>query len=485
MPLIADPQEWAEHTFGTAKLGRAGRAERLVHSPARIAAQPEKSFTQIFDWNELRAFYRLCDKAEATLQAVQQPHWQQTRQAMAQHPLVLNIHDTTELDFTSHQALTGAGPIGDDNGRGFLQHNSLAILPKPRQVLGLSFQQWYVRQPAPAHETPYQRKTRVRESDLWRHGFAAPGKAPEGCCWVDVADRAGDDYEAIRTARQIGHHILFRATQNRLIFLEEQGRPASLPDGSAESRSWGDFATAGQGRRTHLLDYARSLPSQGSDQVEIPGRGGRPARTATVCLAGGCVWLPAPAGTPRRRSQPVYRMWVIRIWEPAPPAGEDEPLEWVLLCSLPTTTFEELKERRDWYCCRWVVEIYHDVEKNGCSEEDRRFETAERMETAVAILAVVAVRVLQLRLALESQPEAAAEQVATEAEVEVLRRWLHHVGQRFTVRDFVRGVARLGGFLGRKGDGLPGVRSLWRGYQRLQDMVQGFHLHHPSPFDSS
>jgi hypothetical protein len=178
-------------------------------------------------------------------------------------------------------------------------------------------------------------------------------------------------------------------------------------------------------------------------------------------------------------------MWVIRIWESSPPADVDEPLEWVLLCSLRTTTLEELKERRDWYCCRWVVEMYHDVEKNGCSEEERRLATAQRMETAVAVLAVVAVRVLQLRLALEAQPEAPAAQVATQAETDVLRRWLHHVHKRFTVRDFVRGVARLGGFLGRKGDGLPGVRSLWRGYQRLQDMVLGFHLHDRSVFDSS
>jgi Transposase Tn5 dimerisation domain len=131
------------------------------------------------------------------------------------------------------------------------------------------------------------------------------------------------------------------------------------------------------------------------------------------------------------------------------------------------------------------VEIDHDVEKNGCSEEQRRFETAERMETAVAVLAVVAVRVLQLRLALDAQPEAPAEQVASAAEVGVLRRWLHHAQKRFTVADFVRAVARLGGFLGRTGDGPPGVRSLWRGYQRLQDRVLGFHLHDRSAFDSS
>src|SRR5205823_213957 len=117
-----------------------------------------------------------------------------------------------------------------------------------------------------------------------------------------------------------------------------------------------------------LRDYARSLPSQGQDRVDIPARGGRPARTAAVALAAAPVWVPAPAGTPQRAAQPVFAAWVIRVWEPAPPAGGAEPLEWVLLCTLPTQTLEELKERRDWYADRWLAEVFHDVEKNGCRE---------------------------------------------------------------------------------------------------------------------
>src|SRR5205085_11502 len=145
------------------------------------------------------------------------------------------------------------------------------------------------------------------ESDLWKNGIKASGQAPEGCCWVDVADRGGDDYEALRAARQVGHHFLFRVCQNRLVWL-----------------------TAAHDQPGYLLDYARSLAPQGSDQVDIPGRGGRPPRTATVALAGAAVWLPAPAGTPQRGAQPILEAWVLRIWEPNPPADVAEPLEWLL-----------------------------------------------------------------------------------------------------------------------------------------------------------
>jgi hypothetical protein len=389
------------------------------------------------------------------------PHWQQTQQSMGHQPLVLILHDTSELDFSSHRKLSGIGQIGNENGRGFLQHNSLAVVPKPRQVLGLAYQQLKVRQPAPEGESNYQRKRRPRESDLWLGGFRGSGRAPEGCCWVDVCDRGSDDYEAMRTAREMGHHFLFRANQNRFVFI-----------------------TPEHDRQEYVLDYARALPPQGSDEVEIPGRGGRPPRTAKVSLAGAPVWMPAPAGTAQRRSQPILAAWVIRIWEPCPPAGVKEPLDWILLCSLATTSLEQLKERRDWYCCRWMIEVFHDIEKNGCSEEERRFETAGRMETCLALLSVVAVRVYQLRSALEVQPNAPAEQAGTTAEIRLIRRFLKHNNKKFTVRDFVRGIAKLGGFLGRKKDGEPGIRALWRGYQRLQDMLLGYNLN-AGPEDTS
>lgn len=443
--------------FAAVDLRDQRSTRRLIHSAAKIAAHPEKPFNQVFDWNDLRAFYRLCDKETATLKAIQGPHWQQTRAEMAQQPLVLILHDTTELDFTHHAALQGAGPIGDGKGRGFLQHNSLAVVPKPRQVLGLASQQWHVRQEAPKNEHSSKRKHRDRESQLWMRGIEATGRPPEGCRWVDVGDRGADIYEAMVAAQTQGHEFVFRLTQNRQVWQD------------ADRDQW-----------TKLRDHARSLVSQGQDRVEIPSRGGRSGRDATVEMAAAPVWIPAPAGTRRRFAQPVIAAWVVRIWEARPPAGV-EALEWILITSTPTHTRDDLCERRDWYACRWMVEVFHDVEKNGCSEEDRRFETAERMQACLAILSLVAVRIFQMRTALTSVPDAPAEQVASAEEIQIVRRAIKHGKGRLSVRDFVRGVASLGGFLGRKGDGDPGVKTLWRGYQRLQDLLLGYQLRGPSP----
>jgi hypothetical protein len=112
------------------------------------------------------------------------------------------------------------------------------------------------------------------------------------------------------------------------------------------------------------------------------------------------------------------------------------------------------------YGQRWQAEVYHDIEKNGCKEEERRFETAERMEVCLAVLSIGAVRVFQLRSALTAQPDEPAERVATGLEIRLIGGVLKHRGKALSVRKFVRGVAKLGGFLGRKGDGEPGVRAL-------------------------
>jgi hypothetical protein len=276
-----------------------------------------------------------------------------------------------------------------------------------------------------------------------------------------MCDRGADDYEALRASVGAGHDFLIRVAQNRLVFV--------TPD---------------HDRQAYALDHARSLAGAAEDTVDIPGRAGRPPRTARVRLAAAPVWIPAPAGTPRRTSQPALPAWVVRVWEPDPPAGVEEPLEWVLWSSVPTATAAELKARRDWYACRPMVEQYHDILKNGCAAEDRRFETADRMETCLAVLAVVAVRVFQMRCALDHEPAAPAAAAGTAAEVDLVRRLVGHTAGGFTVREFVRGVAKLGGFLGRAGDGDPGVRALWKGFQRLQDMLLGLRLWNPAADDS-
>jgi hypothetical protein len=455
--------QWAERMFAGVELGDVRRTRRLVKAATRIAERPEGSLPSKFDWNELRGVYRLMNRPEATHAQILEPHYRQVREEMSRHPVVLIVHDTTELDFTSHRALRGSGSVGW-GGRGLLQHNSLAILPEG-QLLGLACQQIMRRQSVPARETHAQRRNRKRESELWLNGIRAVGQAPQDGLWVHVADRGSDIFDAMHEARQLGHHFLFRAAQNRIVLV---GPP-------------------GQQVETYLLTHARQLTAQITDTIQIASRGGRPAREARIALAAEELWICPPWPESRRSTaRPPERVWVVRIWEPDPPA-DCQALEWVLLSSLPAGTDDELRACQRWYELRWpTAEDFHQVEKTGCGEEDLRFETVEAMQPMLAVLSIVAVRMMQLREAERRRPEDPATSVASPIERQLIAAASRGrlSPEQMTVREFVRGVARLGGYLNRRRDGSPGWKTLWRGYQRLQQMIEGAelltNLHEPS-----
>ena len=101
---------------------------------------------------QLKAAYRLVEEDEKAVSfaALSQTHWRRTRQACTQEPFVLMVQDTTELDFTFHAGMSGLGPIGNGKGRGLLLQSVLALCPTPRRVLGLAWQEPFLRRPRPA-----------------------------------------------------------------------------------------------------------------------------------------------------------------------------------------------------------------------------------------------------------------------------------------------------------------------------------------------
>lgn len=456
-----DAYAWAEAEFrGVPRLEKRLQ-DRLVATAAALAERPHGTFPQRFTWNELRGAYRLVHADAARPDLLQDVHRQRTHARMLRPNPVLIVHDGTHLDFSAHHALADQlGPIGDGGGRGFLQHNSLAIDPERGELLGLIYQQTWLREPTPDGETRAQRQARAdRESAVWTTGIRAVGPMPAGTCWVHVGDRGADFFEPLVTARHNGCHVLIRLCQDRRVQRFGAGDGAQIE---------------------HLMQLARSLPAELTDVVEVASKGGRPGRQAQVCLASTRVCVQPPVQDKKWKGHPPLALTVLRIWEPNPPVGA-EALEWVLGTDLPVRQPQDLLRYRDWYGWRWrTAEEYHKVEKTGCRIEALRFETVERLQAALAVVAVVAVRVLALRWQRDVAPEAPAAAVATPLEIEVVAKATAVRRPLTTVRQFVDAVARLGGYLGRKCDGPPGWQTLWRGYQRLADILLGVELARPA-----
>lgn len=453
---LVDREQWAQSQFATAELGDRRRTRRLVRLAAKMAGNTSGSIPQQTGGGaDMKAAYRLFDAEGVTHAAVCQPHFEQTRVAAGDVPLVFLLQDTTVLNFTTHRACQGLGPIGEGGTlRGLHQQNVLAVDPSTRRPLGLMYQRHHRRTERPngSHANRYGRRVvppEERESYWWIAAIRAVGKPPPRVQWVHVGDRAEDLFGVYEEARRQGTDWLIRVCQDRRI-----------------------LTPAGEER---LLPYARSLPARIQQTVTIRRRPGCVPETVTMCITGGAVRLcPSRNEGCYRKSEPVD-CWVVRVWEPNPPAGS-EPLEWVLCTSLACDTDQTLGFAAQGYSLRWMIEEFHKCEKTGCQVEMRRLEQAERLEPLIGLLSVLAVWLLQLKSVARDQPEMPARQMFEELMVRVMACYLRLPVGTLTVGDFWRGIGRLGGHPGRKGDGPVGWLRAWRGWQSFQLILLGAHL---------
>jgi hypothetical protein len=443
--------DFGRRHFASATFGHAARTRRLVHLADRLAAHPGDTLpTKLPRPADLRAFYRLVNHPAVTHAAALQPHYQQTQELMRQQAApVLLLQDTTELDYTTLTSLANQlGQIGNGSRRGYLCHHVLAVVAGSRAVLGLAQQILYRRPAADRGESRAARRSKpARESRLWTQASAAVGSAPPGRLWVEVGDRGSDVFEYLDHLHTQGKHYVIRSKHDRHIV---------RPDG----------------RRQPLQAFARTLPAAGARTIAVPARGGSAVR---LQVAWSELTLPPPRNPRGEYGTAPQAAWVVRAWEAEPPAGV-EPIEWLLLTNVPVRGAADAWERVDWYATRWLIEELHKGQKTGCGIEQLQFTTPAALEPAIGILSVVAVFLLQLRCA--SRDEATALRPATEqvpgVYVEVLSRWRHGEGRRdWTVREFFRALARLGGHQNRKGDHAPGWIVLWRGWTKLLTLVEG------------
>jgi Transposase DNA-binding/Transposase DDE domain len=435
-----DVVQWAQQQFGACQLGDVRRTRRAVRLATQMAADPDGSTpVQTEKWADLKAAYRLLDSDQVTFERLAQPHWRETCERSSGVWLVLG--DTTEINFGRYRQAEGLGPVGKNDGRGFLLHSGLMVDSQSEEVVGLAGQVIRHRRPKPKGEHYYQTLQRDRESAVWGQLIEQIGQPPEGTTFVHVFDRGADNFEVFCRLLLTGNDWVIRAARlNRKVDAHRE-----------------------------LKDFLEELPAAGSYDLEVRATFKTPARTARLEVRHGATSLHAP----HFRSPWLGKcgiesisMNVVTVREIDPPPGR-EPLSWVLLTSLPVKNFDDAWRVIGYYEKRWGIEEFHKALKTGCRLESRQLQSSARLEALAGLLSVVAVRLLQLRSLARSEPARPVDEVAPRAWVTVLGcirpgRTLNTAGQ------FFRELAGLGGFLGRKHDGEPGWITLWRGFEKLQ-----------------
>ena len=443
------PESWAAQEMLTAHLGDKRLNRRAVQVLSRLADHPEGSLPSAFQgWPETMAAYRFFSNEKVTPEKVLEPHRDATLERAKKFPVVLCVQDTTELDYTSKPQIQGLGPLTYGSSLGLYIHPTLAITPD-RLCLGVVDQWSWARDPeehgGKDRQHRLQRSIEDKESFRWVEGYRRV------CDWqvtlpetrlVYIADGDSDLFELFDEGQSGEASWLIRACQDR-----------ALVEGGLLG------ATI---RKSEVL---------GTLEFDLPAASGRAPRRVTQTLRAARLKLRPPYRPDKKL--PVVEVTAILAWEEEPPEGV-EPVEWLLLTNLPVQSAEEAQEKVQWYVCRWQIEVYFRILKSGCKVEELQLQERDRLEVALAFYMIVAWRVLYLIMLGRTLPELSCEVVLAAEEwkaVYLVTERQKPPSQPPQLQEMLIRIARLGGFLARKGDGAPGPKALWIGLQRTRDFV--------------
>lgn len=458
---VLDANRWSEREFGEAQLGDARRTKRLVEIGARLAEHPGGTLSAtIAEMSVLKRGYELFSREKVTHNSVMEAHIERTRATLREPGEYFVIEDTTSLDFESHLAMKDMGWV--DNGhRGLHVHSALATRVERWEdctphvtIVGLPRQEVWTRfgKPKNRGESRAARRKRSRESERWAKSVIEMGRAPEGARRTYMADRESDIFEVFGYCQNNGWEFIIRSKEPRRLF----------------------------GEKGSICDAVANAPLLGTKRIFLravsatPDRKAMPAREATLEVRACSVKVQCPRD--RHPQLDPIALNVVEVREIDAPPGV-EPLHWLLLTTWNCDDIEAVWRVVESYASRWLIEEYHKALKTGTGIEKAQLTTRHRMEAYLGVLALVAVRLLNIKLLARTCPDAPLPAEAMGPEIiEILDVRFGRPTTGWTYATALIAIARLGGFHARKADGLPGWMTIWRGWNRLMDMIEGADL---------
>jgi hypothetical protein len=447
---------WAENNFRGVQLYDKRRTERLINIATRLAENKGSSLARLFDsWYDTKATYNLLKLDLMTPDIIQSSHRQLVNNDILNWPNdVLAIEDSSEFEWNNHEPIEGLGPIGSGRkgDQGFILHSTLAVGVVNKgdncffKILGLPFQQYYVRPPKREKRKKRSNTKDRLETDLWREVIAQKAIPASGRV-IRICDRAADIYEVMLETKEYGCKHLIRLKHDRQT-IEPQNAPIKL--------------------------LMQEIPSMGETSIEKRGRDGTKKRKIYLQVNWQKVSLQAPArpGFAIGKLQALEET-VVHVWGIDPET--EELIEWFLYTDLQVNCLEDAIKVTQYYACRWMIEDYHKAIKTGLRAEKLQLETAHALFAAISIMSVVALRLIDLREALRANIDApASESGLDEFELKILGAYLKR--DLRTVHCVALAIGRLGGHQNRRGDGMPGLLTLWLGMSRLITLVEGAKL---------
>jgi hypothetical protein len=429
--------------FPYLNFGDVRRDERFVSIINNITSQPGASIPkQNKSWYDTKASYDFFKNEEVSLASLKDTMMLYGAQQVSDKMQLLIVHDISNISYNDLEA-EGLGYLDNKEGRGILCYSSVAAttggLP-----LALLYQHTWTRSLEELGKSKKRKEIRFedKESYRWYDGMTEVNELlGEQVHKIHIADREADIYELFFHSYQSKTDLLIRARHNR-----------NLSDGS------------------HLWDSIATEPAVAVVDLDIPDKTGKKALSVKAEVRYHEVEILRPSNN--KNSYESVKLTAIEIKETSSLGRKKEELvHWKLLTTLEVKSIQDVFQCIKWYTYRWLIERFHFVLKSGTKIEELQLKQAERLQKAITVYSLAAFRIMQLVYESRHHPEISCEVVLTKAQWITLYMLINGNNQIPTqppsLQQAVKWIGRLGGHLGRKSDGPPGLKTVWQGYQQL------------------
>ena len=445
---------WIENEMKATSLPDSRLKTRMEKLLSRLSELPQESIpANSHGQAGAAATYRFFDNHRILARDILSGHKQATIERIAAQKVVLLVQDTTQLTYEKDGgAIFDNGTIRRTESDKYWLHPVIAFTAQ-RVNLGSVYHEFWQREKTNSKQTRKKREIEDKESMRWLRGYDAACAVQKRCpetCVISVADRECDIYDfflaATRKREENRAEYLIRANANRRLATETE-------DDEKEEAEY-------------LRATMNNAPVLGRYTTELSRTPTREARTVEIEVRAHMIQFCSPRH--RRATLPAIELYVVQAREIDPPKDE-EGVNWLLLTSLPVENFVQAQTIIGYYKARWEIELYFRTLKSGSQVEELRLETDARLENAVVLYMIIAWHLHNTTMLARETPEANCELVFTREEWRMIYALNHRAipEQAPNLRECVRVLAQVGGFLARKGDGEPGMKTIWRGYVRV------------------
>lgn len=431
--------------------------ERFYKIAESFMKYPGSRIMESFDTiKEAKAAYRFLSNPKVSTEIIQKSHRDAINQRCLDVKELFAIQDTCYINFSHHGEskkdiceLSSADRI--HKLPGVVLHNTL-LTNELGVPIGIYDHQTINRQELREKDVGPCVPIQEKESYRWIEATETlKGNLPEKLKVTIIGDREADIFKLLSFIQDIEYNFVVRVCYDRRI-------ADSSPDEEEILLK-------------KLYEKLKETDWNGHFELEIYDQKTKKNRTANFKIKYTEVYIRAPSYV-TRTLKGMIKATVIEINE-----VNGQKINWKIITNRKVESVEDGIEIVKLYKRRWVIEEYHKILKSGCKIESCRLETFSRIQNYLGIVSVVAVKLLTLTKYSRSNPDLPCEVILEKTEWQALVLMTSerpNLTKIPTLKEATLLIARLGGFLGRKGDGNPGVQIMWRGWKRLENYHEVF-----------